>query len=445
MDKFANKIQTVGEVTRSLKGLLEVTFSLITVVGEISNLRRPHSGHMYFVLKDNEAQLRAVLFKTQQRYLNEPLRDGLKVVCQGRISVYEPRGEYQLLVDVVDGIGAGALQLAFEELKLKLSEEGLFDPARKRPLPFLPKRIGVITSPDGAALHDFLHMARLRHPGLPIEIYPVRVQGEGAAAEIVEALKVCNNRNQVDAIVLCRGGGSIEDLWTFNEEEVARAIFESVIPVVVAVGHEIDYTIADFVADYRAPTPTAAAEAVMPELNYLLRKLGEQQRRLITSMNSILGMTWQKVDYLRRSLADPTVLLTQHRLRLENRQNKILHVLQNRLIKNRILLDGLAMRLSEQNPCERIRFQKRWVGELGRKIMMITSMHLERKSSRLQRGAALLDAVSPLAILGRGYAIARTIDHGEVIRDSVQVKKGDLLQIYLRKGILDCEVVDKHG
>ncbi|MDH3360514.1 MAG: exodeoxyribonuclease VII large subunit, partial [Desulfobulbaceae bacterium] len=385
----------MSDVTRSLKGLLEISFPLVTVSGEISNLRRPYSGHIYFTLKDKEAQLRAVLFKPQQRYLNEPLQDGMEVVCRGRISIYEKRGEYQLIVDVVDGLGAGALQVAFEELKQRLASEGLFDQARKRTLSFLPKRVGVITSPGGAALHDFLHMAEARFPGLPIEIYPVRVQGDGAAVEIVDALKMCNYRNEVDTIVICRGGGSIEDLWTFNEESVARAIFDSVIPVVVAVGHEIDYTIADFVADHRAPTPTAAAEVVMPDRDYLLTRLHEQQRLMVKAMDRILVRGLQKVYFLRRTLTDPSVILAQYKLRLDNQQNHILQGLQNRLRRNRVLLDGLAMRLMEQNPRERVCFYKKWVAEIGKKMGMMIAMHLERKLSCLQRSATLLDAVSP--------------------------------------------------
>ncbi|MDH4321042.1 MAG: exodeoxyribonuclease VII large subunit [Desulfobulbaceae bacterium] len=443
MDAFTSRIQTVGEVTRSLKGLLETSYPFITVVGEISNLRRPHSGHFYFTLKDAEAQLRAVLFKTQQRYLNETLREGMEVVCRGRISLYESRGEYQLIVDVVDGRGEGALRLAFDELKQRLAAEGIFELARKRPLPFLPCRIGVITSPEGAALHDFLHMAAARFPGLPIEIYPVRVQGEGAVSEIVEALAGCNERRVVDVIVLCRGGGSIEDLWAFNEESVARAIYASEIPVVSAVGHEVDYTIADFVADKRAPTPTAAAELVMPDREALLGRLQDRRLRLQTAMERLLGGRRQRVAYVRRTLADPSVLLARQSLRLEQRQHRILQCLQDRLRLDRRRLDGLTIRLLEQNPRERLLFQKRWVVELSRKTAMLTRMLVDRKVVRMQRAVALLDAVSPLAVLGRGYAIARIGTGGEVLRDSEQVRVGDGVEVLLQSGVLDCQVTGK--
>src|SRR3989339_768607 len=260
----SEQIQTVSELTQSIRGVLEISFPFVTVMGEISNLRCPYSGHLYFTLKDDTAQIKAVLFKPQQRYLACTPKDGMKVVCRGRISLYEARGEYQLIVDSLAEKGAGALQLAFDLLKRKLAAEGFFGEERKRPLPLLPEKIALITSPSGAAVHDFLSMAENRFAAVPIEIIPVRVQGSGAMEDIIEAITLCNDRGQNDVIVICRGGGSLEDLWTFNEERLARAIAGSQIPIVSAIGHEIDFTIADLVADYRAPTPTAAAEAVVP-------------------------------------------------------------------------------------------------------------------------------------------------------------------------------------
>ncbi|MDH3392520.1 MAG: exodeoxyribonuclease VII large subunit, partial [Desulfobulbaceae bacterium] len=313
------------------------------------------------------------------------------------------------------------------------------------PLPYLPQRIGVITSPDGAALHDFLHMASARFSGVPIEIYPVRVQGDGAAAEIVEALDLCNTRAAVDVIVLCRGGGSIEDLWAFNEEVVARGIFASRIPVVAAIGHEVDYTIADFVADYRAPTPTAAAEAVMPECVALTERALELRGRLVASMDRILAGRRQEIDFLRRTMTDPSALLARQLHGLDQRQHLLLQSFQNMLRMGRARLDGVTMRLLEQNPRKKLLLQKQWVAELGRKAAVLTAMHLERKSARMQRVAALLDAVSPLAVLGRGYAIARKLPGGEVVREDTQVERGDDLEILLRKGILICEVTDKRS
>ena len=256
------RILTVTELTRSIRGILETEFPFITVSGEISNLRQPYSGHVYLTLKDENSQIKAVLFKLQQKYLRELPADGQKVICRGRISVYEPRGEYQLIIDYLERLGTGELQVAFGMLKQKLADEGLFDPVTKKEIPRFPARIALVTSPEGAALHDFLKVALERYPSQPIEIFPVRVQGKEAATEITNALVQLNQLQRSEVIVLCRGGGSIEDLWPFNEESVARAIYASHIPVVSAVGHEIDYTIADFVADLRAPTPSAAAETI---------------------------------------------------------------------------------------------------------------------------------------------------------------------------------------
>jgi len=443
IDILANRVQTIGEVTRSIRGLLETSFSFVTVIGEVSNLRQPFSGHLYFTLKDQDAQLKAVLFKNQQRYLADELRDGQEVVCRGRISLYEPRGEYQLLVDVVDTKGVGALQIAFAELKQRLAAEGLFDEARKRPLPFLPERVAVMTSPQGAALFDFLHMAGHRFPGIPIEIFPVRVQGDGAADDIVEALRLLNVRATAEVIVLCRGGGSIEDLWSFNEERVARAIHASTIPVVSAIGHEVDYTIADFVADHRAPTPSAAAEAVLPDQTLLRARSQERTAELAAVLRRLLANRRQQTELSRRSLTDPTALLARFLLRLDQQQNRIHHHTLNRLRLARQRLDRLTIRLLEQNPRQRLAYQQRWLAELVRRIEMSIDLHLERQTGRLQHLAGLLDAVSPLAVLARGYAIVRSAKDGVMIRDSAQINNGDQLEILLHRGGIDCQVTGR--
>ena len=257
-------ILTVSQISRSIRTLLEGEFRFISVSGEISNLSRPYSGHSYFTLKDEGAQLRAILFKGQQRFLAKDINDGQQVICHGRISVYEPRGDYQLIVDSIDFHGAGALQLQFEKLKNRLAVEGLFDQARKKMIPMFPRKIVLITSPTGAAVHDFLKVWRNRQWGATIQIFPVRVQGIGAAEEIAAAIATVNRELDSDIIVLCRGGGSLEDLWAFNEECVARAIADSTLAIVTAIGHEVDFTIADFCADLRAPTPTGAAEQIIP-------------------------------------------------------------------------------------------------------------------------------------------------------------------------------------
>ncbi len=295
---YASQVQSVSELTRSIRGLLETQFSFVTVTGEISNMRRPYSGHLYFTLKDADAQIKVVLFKNQQRYLSAPLQDGEQVICRGRISVYEPRGEYQIIADFVENQGTGTLQIAFDRLKKRLDAEGLFDADRKKELPFLPEKIFLVTSPSGAALFDFLNIAATRFPGVPIVIFPVRVQGDGAAEEISRAISLLNSREKSGVIVLCRGGGSLEDLWAFNEEQVAYAIEASQLPVVSAVGHEVDFTIADFVADHRSPTPTAAAKDVLPDGEALRQHLEALQARITNGMTRKIESLRQKITNL---------------------------------------------------------------------------------------------------------------------------------------------------
>ena len=282
MDQGASKthIATVTQLTHQIKTLLESTFPDIWVEGEISNLSIPQSGHAYFTLKDEHSQIRAVMFRSAQRFLKFTLQHGIQVICRGRISVYEPRGEYQLIIDYIEPKGVGALQLAFEQLKTRLEKEGLFDLDRKKALPILPRRIGIVTSPTGAAIRDMLRVIKRRHPKMQILIYPVPVQGAEAAPAIVEALRYFNSEGNVDVIIVGRGGGSLEDLWAFNEETVARSIHASAIPIISAVGHETDYTIADFVADLRAPTPSAAAEMVVESEAAFLENLSMMESSL---------------------------------------------------------------------------------------------------------------------------------------------------------------------
>ncbi|MCK5403846.1 MAG: exodeoxyribonuclease VII large subunit [Desulfobulbaceae bacterium] len=431
---YGHRIQSVTELTSSIKGLLETSFPFVTVVGEISNVRRPFSGHIYFTMKDHVSQIRAVLFKPQQRYLACTPEDGLEVICRGRISVYEPRGEYQFIVDTVDFKGTGALQITFEKLKKRLAEEGLFDEASKKPLPFLPEKIALITSPGSAAIFDFLTMAENRFSSVPVEIHPVRVQGDGAADEIVDAIECANDRKTSDVIVICRGGGSIEDLWSFNEEKVARAISHSTIPVVSAVGHEVDFTIADFVADLRAPTPTAAAEAVLPSRQTLSRQLNETTIRLATAIKNKLIQARSQTKTARRMLGDPTRLLAHYYQVLDHCQSAMVQSFTNRLLNRRLLVTQLTGRLIEHTPGHRIVKNRQHLDELINTLKTSTQMHLERKQAKLHTSASLLEAVNPRAILKRGYSIVRTGEKGEIVTSSEQVGKGDGLNILLHKG-----------
>ncbi len=438
-NEFSSPVQSVSEVTRSIKGLLGAHFSFVSIRGEVSNVRTPYSGHTYFTLKDEKAQIRAVIFKQQQRYLTEPLKEGRQVVCSGKITVYEQRGEYQIIVDYVDFKGSGPLQAAFEQLKNKLAAEGLFDQDAKKPLPFLPQRIGVITSPTGAAVHDFLRMTRDRFPSVAVEIYPAKVQGAEAADEIITALHLANNRQTCQVLVLCRGGGSIEDLWPFNEESVARSIFSSDIPVVSAIGHEVDFTIADFVADFRAPTPTAAAEAVLPELGLLQTKNQELTLRLSTVMQKHIKELYQHVATQRRMITDPSRLLQHHLLLLDYTHSAMSYAMSAKINALRSRLAKHSTTLAALNPGQQLKHQQVLFKELARRFQRSIQPILTARRVSLSREAALLDAVSPLAVLGRGYALA-TLENGQLIRSCKQVKSGDKVSVVLGRGKLDCQV-----
>ena len=438
------RIFSVTELTRSIRGLLETEFPFVTVSGEISNLRRPYSGHLYFTLKDDTAQLKMVLFKTQQRYLREIPEDGQLVVCRGRISVYEPRGEYQLIVDYMERLGTGELQIAFDKLKQKLAAEGLFDETRKQETPFFPARIALVTSPQGAAVFDFLKVALHRFPAQPIEIYPVRVQGDSAAPEICEALALLNQRQSSEVIVLCRGGGSIEDLQPFNEEKVARAIGDSKIPVVSAIGHEVDYTIADFVADLRVPTPTAAAEATVPDREMLLERIHRLKQQMARTILQDINKKKQFIRLQRRILGDPRALLTHSLLYLDNVHSSFIHAYKSFLYQQKQQLDALSGRLHKQSPVQQLAYKKQWTQELIRRLQINIRKQLDKKRDRFLAAATLLDAVSPLGVLGRGYAVVRSGPQekppGELIRSAKQVEIGKQLEIILQKGKISTEV-----
>jgi len=432
-------IQTVSELTQSIRGVLEVSFPFVTVAGEISNLRCPYSGHLYFTLKDTTAQIKAVLFKPQQRYLACTPEDGMEVVCRGRISLYEARGEYQLIVDALAAKGTGALQLAFDLLKRNLAAEGLFAEERKKPLPLLPERIALITSPSGAAVHDFLTMAQKRFAAVPVEIIPVRVQGAGAMEDIIEAITLCNERGRNDVIVLCRGGGSLEDLWTFNEERLARAIAGSHIPIVSAIGHEIDFTIADLVADFRAPTPTAAAEAVVPNRVQLEIRLNNLRNRLARTVMDRLAVSRRTIEAHKRILGDPTSLLDQFRLTTDHALASLQFAFSSAIHQRQLVLAGLSQILARHTPQQRLAYQRQEVHELRRRLGQAMLRQQERKRAALGKTASLLHAISPLAVLGRGYSIVRQ-KNGEVVRNSAEVHVGEEISLTLARGRIDCEV-----
>lgn len=384
-------ILTVSQLTIQIKTLLEGAFPDVWVEGEISNLSIPQSGHAYFTLKDEHAQVRAVLFRSSQRHLKFTLQHGMQALCRGRVSVYEPRGEYQLILDYIEPKGVGALQLAFEQLKARLEKEGLFDPDHKRPLPVLPRRIGIVTSPTGAAIRDMLRVIKRRHPKMHILVYPVPVQGVEAAPAIVEAIRYFNQEKNVDVMIIGRGGGSLEDLWAFNEERVARAIHASGIPTISAVGHETDYTISDFTADLRAPTPSAAAEMVVESEERFRDSINSLKSRLIKRMK-------QRLETARASLREKIRLLGDPRRRVEQ----------------------IAQR----------------VDELVRRMALGLRQHVRRDRARLSALIAGLDHLNPLGILSRGYSITKKLPEGLILKDAVDAKPGDLLSTRLHKGEL---------
>jgi exodeoxyribonuclease VII large subunit len=441
-DLPSTKIFSVTEITKSIKGILETGFPFVTIAGEISNLRQPFSGHLYFTLKDEKSQMKGILFKQQQRYLERLPVDGQQVICRGRISVYEARGEYQLIVDFLQTKGSGQQYLLFEQLKRKLAAEGLFDQGHKRPLPFLPSRIGVVTSPDGAALFDFLKVALARFPGMAIDIFPVRVQGEEAAADIVEALHILNELKRSEIIVLCRGGGSLEDLWPFNREETARAVYASDIPVVSAIGHEIDFTIVDFVADHRSPTPSAAAEEIVPDAALLRNTIRRLLQRQAQEMAGILAGLRNRIALYRRILGDPQHRLDSNLLQLDYARSSLLHGLNRYLFSRRSQLNLLSSRLRENNSVKYLEQSRHLLTETVRRLHAAVPNQLATRRTNLAGTYSVLAAVNPHRVLQRGYAIVKDRSGGELITASSQVRTGQLLDIRLARGGLGCEVKD---
>jgi exodeoxyribonuclease VII large subunit len=433
-------ILTVSELTQEIKDILEEKFPDIWVEGEVSNLRSPPSGHIYFTLKDDFSQIRAVLFKMQARTLRFIPEDGLEVICRGRVSLYEKRGDYQLILESIEPKGIGALQLAFLQLKERLEKEGLFDPARKKPIPMIPHKIGIITSPTGAVIQDMLHILERRYENLHILLYPVRVQGEGASSEIAEAIKYFNKSTGVDVIIVGRGGGSLEDLWAFNEERVARAIYHSKIPIISAVGHETDYTIADFVADLRAPTPSAAAGLVVRDKREVENILRYLRHRLETQMIQILQGYRTDLSYIRKIFKEPKKKIEEYFFRVDDRVNR-LRILTSWIFKREVekwlhFNESLLL----QNPIKRIKNIKRFIGEANKRLGQNTRYSIEIQRQRVGGLSGKLNSLSPLSILQRGYSITRKLPSLQILRDAAYVEEGDKVEVKLYRGALICGV-----
>ena len=389
---ITERVLSVSQFTAQLKGAIETQFSSVWIAGEISNFSRPQSGHCYFTLKDDAAQLRAVIWRTAASKLKFDLHDGLEVVCRGALDVYPPRGSYQMVVSEIEPRGIGALELALRKLREKFAAEGLFDADRKRPLPTFPRRIGFVTSPTGAAIHDFLQVIKRRWSGVEVYIFPTRVQGTGAAEEIAAGIQLANKMQPaLDVLVVGRGGGSLEDLWCFNEEPVVRAIAASRVPTVSAVGHEIDVTLADLVADVRALTPTEAAERVVP------------------SSSDVSALVQLYSDRMRRSLF----------LQVANYRQR---------------LDALASRPALARPMDAIHNQSRVVDELGARLHNTIRVNLREQQQKLVAVSGKLDSLSPLAVLGRGYSLTQHADSGKLLTTTKHLKSGQLIRTRLAEG-----------
>jgi exodeoxyribonuclease VII large subunit len=438
-------VLTVSELTERIQGVLETEFVDVWVEGEISNLKIATSGHWYFSLKDEQAQVRAVAWKTDVRLIRFRPQDGMKVLARGQLRVYPPRGEYQISVQVLEPLGKGSLQQAFEELKEKLEGEGLFDPARKRPLPMLPRRIGVVTSPTGAVLRDILRVLRSRYPNLEVLVYPALVQGEGAPAEIVRGIRALNRLGGLDVIVLARGGGSLEDLWAFNEETVARAIAASRIPTISAVGHETDFTIADFVADLRAPTPSAAAERVVQAKEDLQARIVALEERRDAALRLRLARVRSRVE---AAAAHRVFAAERGRLRVQaQRVDELSRRAEAGLVRGIERGREHARRLRER--LEAFRFDRQLAARrerLGRhsdRLLALFRADAEKRRAALSRLAASLDGLSPLAVLGRGYALVWDEAGGRLVRDAAEVDEGQGLRIRLHRGALRATVLTR--
>lgn len=437
-------ILTVSQLNDNIKTFLEEAFGSLWVEGEVSNLRRPQSGHVYFTLKDDKSQIRAVYFRqygySRNRAANFDLEDGMKILCRARLSAYPPRGEYQLIVESVEPMGMGALQKAFEQLKAKLAAEGLFDEAHKKALPFLPVRIGVVTSPTGAVVRDILNITRRRFPSVDILIAPTRVQGNEAVGEIIAALRNLHTYGKVDIIIIARGGGSLEDLAPFNDEALAREIFRSSIPIVSAVGHETDFTICDFVADLRAPTPSTAAELVVPERTDLQDSLYNLRQRLVAAQRRHLDDQKERLASLHARFKDPRRFLVDFSIRLDDLRERISRALRQRtqLLQNK--LRHLELGLQNRNPERQVREIIILLNNLEKDIINGWKCYLRDREERLKKNAALLSSLSPLAVLQRGYSITRRLANGEIVRRASHLTFEERVSIQLAEGSIQAWV-----
>lgn len=429
-------IITVSQLNHETSQLLAEHFLSVLVEGELSNLSTPASGHIYFSLKDANAQVRCAMFRTRQHRLAFKPENGKQVIVKAQVGLYEPRGDYQLIVENIEEAGDGALRRAFDALKLKLSEQGLFDAAHKKNLPMLPKAIGVITSPSGAAIRDILTVLQRRFPAIPVIVYPVAVQGDNAKHEIAGAIATVNRLKQCDVIILGRGGGSLEDLWAFNEELVARAIFASEIPIISAVGHETDFTIADFTADLRAATPSAAAEHASPDQQQWLSRFEYLESKLQLQLQRKLNQKQQFLDWLAKRLQqqNPGQKLARNARRMDELAARLNQAIHTRLRHQLGIIEAKTAKLWQYTPALAINSHKQRQDYLSQRLAAAIARKLEQFKQRLLNSSQTLQAVSPLATLSRGYAMAIRLPSGEVICSAEQLSLGDMVETRLAQG-----------
>ncbi len=434
-------IHTVSGLTREIKSLLEEHYPFVWITGEISNLALPASGHAYFSLKDDNAIINCVIFKNQKKRLPFNPENGIKVTGLGRISLYEPRGSYQLIIEHMTPEGAGNLQVQFEQLKKQLYQEGLFDEAYKKEIPFLPRKIGIVTSPTGAVIRDIIHVSTRRFPTVHLEIFPVKVQGDGAENEIKRAIEIFNGRqNPPDVIIVARGGGSLEDLTPFNSETVARGVFDSEIPIVSAVGHETDYTICDFVADLRAPTPSAAAELALPEKQVLNHTIRVWEERLDSAFQNQITRARKAVNELNGRLKNPLSLVQDMRLKLDDLAQR-LNGGMDRIVSNRRKhLGWIDNALLAANPQKRIPGHREDTEQLTIRLSHAMANLIKRQRASLCGAQSNLDALSPMAVLDRGYSISRRCRDNHILRVASEVDIGDDVEVILSRGRILCRV-----
>jgi len=436
-------VLSVSQLNRQSKELLETYLHNVQVSGEISNLSRPASGHWYFTLKDQKAQVRCAMFKSRTQYLKFIPKEGEQVLINASVGLYEARGDYQLIVNGMQSAGEGALKLAFEQLKARLHQEGLFNPEHKKPLPKHPRHLGVITSPTGAAIKDILSVLKRRFPNLPISIYPTQVQGDAAAGQISAAIERANRDKICDVLIVGRGGGSLEDLWPFNEEVVARAIFNSELPIISAVGHEVDISISDYAADLRAATPSAAAELVSPDRFEWIGRFEQLERSLIRIMQNKVSIQRYQLLQLVKRLRHPKDKLQENMQRLDMAQMRLNNSIQNIITAKQQSFISLNHRLNTNKPDKQLALIKQNIDQLQKRMHRAMQLQLQSLKNTLARQAEVLHAVSPLSTLGRGYSIV-TNEAGEAIKDSQLVKVGDTIYTQLHNGSLSSTVTQSN-